>query len=86
MFPGSLTVLSQTHDCLVVLARRGPQDLALPPGSCISISRPGESAQSLDNLDQHSLEYMYSSAVRPPSWVTGNGCQLAAWGVGTAIL
>ncbi|EFJ47602.1 hypothetical protein VOLCADRAFT_91900 [Volvox carteri f. nagariensis] len=58
----SLSMLSQTHDCLVVLARRGPQHLVLPPGSCIAITEPGETAQSLDNPEQHSLQHLYASS------------------------
>lgn len=57
-------MLSATHDCLVVLARRGPQHLVLPPGSCIAITDPGEMAQSLDTPEQHSLQHMYSTSVR----------------------
>ncbi|GIL44674.1 hypothetical protein Vafri_2160 [Volvox africanus] len=58
----SLSMLSQTHDCLVVLARRGPQHLVLPPGSCISITEPGETAQSLENPEHHSLQHLYTSS------------------------
>ncbi|KAG2497807.1 hypothetical protein HYH03_004078 [Edaphochlamys debaryana] len=54
-------MISATRDCLVVLARRGPQHLVLPPGSCIAITEAAETAQSLDTPEQHSLQHMYAS-------------------------